>query len=521
MPLPAMPRRPMPASDKNVMTITTFEPPPLHHSVVSRRRDQDANGIGRAMNEEEQRPALPSRPSAMPEHSKSKSMQTSMMPPPPPRASTDRTRPVVTSTESIGYATPPKRVFSTPTQGQLRPPARSHGRSMTVDRTSDKTPLEFRTPVTTTLPRIEARAQLDFPSSTVVEVAQPNLGDHPDSSHSNRRPPHFKQGAREIPIKYDTRVLDVCGEFICTSGHITRVWSALTGDCIMTLAHVEGIKIVSVIFKPASDVEEEGFRLWLGNNIGEITEADINTAVVGLSRSGPHTRREVIKLYRHLNEIWSLDDGGNLNVWGPDEKGVLSLSNSPQPFRVQKGHTFSMVVVDELWHATGKEIRVYVPTVDCSAQYQVLQRPLSQQSAGDITSGTTISSQPDRVYFGHVDGKVSVYSRKDYTCLGVTSISMYRITTLAGVCGNLWAGFSTGMVYVYDTTQKPWVVKKDWHAHHDPVTKLVADPSSCWTLERTQVVSLGQDNTLRIWDGMLQDDWIGMAGFVVQFDILT
>jgi hypothetical protein len=43
------------------------------------------------------------------------------------------------------------------------------------------------------------------------------------------------------------------------------------------------------------------------------------------------------------------------------------------------------------------------------------------------------------------------------------------------------------------------------------VIKLHADPSSCWSLDRTQVISLGQDNMLRVWDGLLQDDWIGMS----------
>jgi WD40 repeat protein len=349
---------------------------------------------------------------------------------------------------------------------------------------------------------------------------QLNLGEYPDASHSNRRPPQFKQGTREISTKYDTRILDVCGEFICTSGHLTRVWSALTGEMITSFAHTEGIKIVSVVFKPASDIKDEGLRLWLGNNIGELTEADVPTSTIVASKTSAHSRREIIKMYRHLNEIWSLDDGGTLHLWAPDETGAPSLTNPYQSFRIPKGHTFSMVVVDELWHATGKEIRIFVPTMGVSTQFQVLQRPISQQNAGDVTSGTTTTTQPDRVYFGHTDGKVSIYSRKDYSCIGVVNISIYKITSLAGVGGNIWAGFSTGMIYVYDTTQTPWVVKKDWHAHQDPVIKLQADPSSCWSLDRMQVISLGQDNMLRVWDGLLHDDWIGMMTLLFIFHIL-
>jgi WD40 repeat protein len=283
----------------------------------------------------------------------------------------------------------------------------------------------------------------------------------------------------------------------------------LDGEIVCSLAHTEGIKIVSIAFKPASDINDEGARLWLGNNIGELTEIDVATQSIVASKSNAHTRREIIKMYRHLTEMWTLDDGGTLHLWAPDSTGSPSLTNPYQSFRVPKGHTFSMVVGDELWHATGKEIRVFVPTMDGSIQFQVLQRPLSQPNAGEVTSGTTIASQPDKVYFGHTDGKVSIYSRRDYTCLGVVNISVYKITTLAGVGGNLWAGFSTGMVYVYDTTATPWVVKKDWHAHQDPVIKLFADRSSCWSLDRSQVISLGQDSMIRVWDGLLQDDWIG------------
>jgi hypothetical protein len=365
------------------------------------------------------------------------------------------------------------------------------------------------------MPRLDGSSQFDPPPTTTVRAAQPTIqpvvGDYPDPSHSNRRPPHFKQGAHEISTKYDTRVLDVCGEFVVTSGHVTKVFSVLTGDIVMSLPHMEPTRILSIIFKPASNVEDEGLRLWIGSNTGELAEIDVNTADVLSTNNNAHTRREIVKMYRHLNEIWTLDDTGGFTLWGPDETGNPTLTKSTNANRLWKTHTFSMIVGDELWHAAGKDIRVYHPTLDGSARFNVVDVPMSQPSAGDITSGTTTSSQPDRVYFGHMDGKVTIYSRKEYACVGVVNASMYRISSLIGVGGNIWAGFSTGMVYVYDTTQTPWVVKKDWHAHKDPVIKLHADPSSCWSLDRTQVISLGQDNMLRVWDGLLQDDWIGMS----------
>lgn len=535
LPAPALPpNKPRPALESNqVMVVTqrSFEPPPVHHSVASRRRDQEVNGLGRAYVSPEvtgeQRPALPNRPNAAPEKSKPRSFpQNAMLPPPPPRVSMDRTRPMISKTETApAISTPPKRVFSTPTT-QLQTPPRSHGRSMTVDRTSDRTPAEFRTPISGTNSFPESRASLDVAplgpaNSHTKEVLTPNLGEYPDSSNSNRRPPCFKQGVREIPTKYDTRIYDVCGEFVCTSGHLTRVWSLLDGEIMMSLAHTEGIKIVSLAFKPAADVTEEGARLWLGNNIGELIEVDVATQSVVATKTSAHTRREIIKMYRHKNEMWTLDDGGTLHLWAPDSTGSPSLTNPYQSFRVPKGHTFSMVVGDELWHATGKDIRIFIPTMEGTAQFQVLQRPLYQQNAGDVTSGTVIGTQPDRIYFGHVDGKISIYSLRDYSCLGVVNISVYKITSLAGIGGKLWAGFSTGMIYVYDTTQTPWVVKKDWHAHKDPLITMIADRSSFWSLDRGQVISLGQDNMVRVWDGLLADDWIGMNGNTAKRSTLT
>ncbi|KAF7868313.1 hypothetical protein EAF04_004845 [Stromatinia cepivora] len=508
---PPMPRnRPRPVS--YTPSSRSFEPPPRHHGVSSRQRDQEANGLGRSLISPQftggdRRPALPNRAHVTPEISSNRPM-----PPPPPRPSVDRSRPPVTNAmptdNGLNSATPQKRVLSNPT-AQLQTPPRSHGRSMTVDRTSDRTPAEFRTPMVSVSTRTDLRPSIDVPSTPVTrEGLSFKAGEYPDTSHSNRRPPYFAKGTYEIPTKYDTRVLDVCGEYVCTTGHITRVWSLLDSGSLMTLPHTEGIKFISVAFKPAAEVQNEGSRLWLGNNIGDLIEVDISSGSIVTSKSNAHSRREIIKIYRHSKELWTLDDGGTLHLWAPDNTGEPNLTNPSQSYRLPKGHTFSLVVDDELWYVAGKDIRIFIPTLDGSSQFQVLQRPIYQPDAGEITSGAVINSQPDRIYFGHVDGKVSIYSRHDYACLGIVNISVYKITSLVGVGSNLWAGFSTGMVCVYDTTHTPWVVKKDWRAHHDPLIGLFVDRSSFWMLDREHVISLGQDNMIRAWDGMLQDDWM-------------
>jgi len=388
---------------------------------------------------------------------------------------------------------------------------------MTMDRGPSKITSELRAPITPVArtaddpgPLIGNLSRVDT-STTLTATA------YPDSSNTNRNKPYISKGVHEIGTKYDSRVFDVCGELICTTGAYTRAWSVLDGELLMSLAMGEGIKGSSVVFKPGANVSEEGERVWIGNNSGELMEADIGSQSVVNSRPSAHGRHEIIKIYRHYNELWSLDESGTLHVWGPDENGVPNLANGPhQSFRVPKGHVFSMVVGDELWHATGKDIRVFLPSVDGKGQFQVLIRPLSQDSAGEVTSGTLLTSEPDNVYFGHADGKVSVYSRKDYTCLAVLSISMYKINSLAGVGRYMWAGYNTGKISVYDMGQTPWAVKKDWQAHDNPVVKLIADQSSFYKLDRYQVVSLGADNVLRTWDGLLQEDWL--AGEMKRID---
>ncbi|KAL1871054.1 hypothetical protein VTK73DRAFT_2289 [Phialemonium thermophilum] len=483
-----------------------FEPPPIHHSVANKRREREdtngfANGSVRPPTStratEEVRPALPARPQTVADQSATQN-GAHQPPPRPPRPGL--------TTSSVGQKVPQKRTVSTPVVNYRPPPSRAVGSirgklsanpggeiraSAAADERSPSDPAANRV----------AKSLSTSPASTVSV--------YPDSSNTNRRPPYIKQGVHEVHTKYDTRILDVCGEFVCTSGHLTRVWSLLDGEMLMSLAMGEGTRGSAVAFKPGANVNEEGSKIWIGNSMGELMEADIATQSIVGSKATAHSRHEILKIYRHFNELWTLDDGGTLHVWGPDNDGTPSLSGAPsQTFRLPKGHTFSLLVGDELWYASGKEIRVFLPTTDGRTQFQVLSRPLCQDNIGEVSSGTTLRSDPDKVFFGHVDGKLSIYSRKDYCCLEVVSLSTYKINTLAGVGRYIWAGYNTGRICVYEKRKTQWIVKKEWQAHENPVVKLIADSSSFYRLDRYQVVSLGADNVIRAWDGLLQDDWL-------------
>lgn len=338
----------------------------------------------------------------------------------------------------------------------------------------------------------------------------PIRSDYPDASQANRRPPLLKTGPQEIYTRYDTRLLDVCGRFVCTTGYLTRVWDLTTGEQVMSLSHGETVKSLSLSFKPGASLEDEGSRIWLGTSAGELQEIDINTQSVVATRSYP-SRREVIKVLRNKKEMWTIDDEGRLLIWPPDETGAPNLQYSyigPHE-RVARNQTFSMVVGDTLWLATGKDVHVYRPNAKDDHAFKVLKKPLGSQHSGEVTSGAYTSKEGGRVYLGHADGKVTVYSPTDYSCLAVVNVSVYKINCLGIVGDYLWAAYKTGMIYVYDTGATPWVVKKDWRAHDSPVAAFLLDTSSVWTMNRLQVTSLGMDNCIRLWDGMLEDDWLG------------
>ncbi|KAF2198870.1 DNase I-like protein [Delitschia confertaspora ATCC 74209] len=447
------------------------------------------------------RPGLPPRREPT-DIRKSMVLSRATPPEPPVRRSMDTFRPSSLDTgPSPKFLPPPKRsqTFASPSPPNqtLQPPP--------PVRTASRRSGEFRRPVSIHSP---VPKNYDSDDTELYDKSTPPLTDYPDSSQANRRPPIFRNGTREIPTKYESKLFAICGEYICTTGYVTRVWSVLTGELLMSLSHGETVKVTAVSFRPAKDVENEGKRLWLGTNIGEIHEVDVPTQSVVQTKANAHPRAQIIKIFRYASEMWSLDDEGKIHIWPPDETGSPTLGQTPNSFRIQKGHTFSILCGNQLWIATGKEIRVFQRTKDNTFFTQPLQRPFSQPNAGEVTAGAILSSQPDRVYFGHTDGKVSIYAKKDFSCLGVVNVSLYKISSLVGVGDYLWAGYITGMIYVYDTTCQPWKVMKDWRAHENAIAGINVDRSSIWKLDRLQVASLGLDNTLRIWDGMLKDDWL-------------
>ena len=342
----------------------------------------------------------------------------------------------------------------------------------------------------------------------------PHYPDLPDDASVNRRPP-FSTKCHETKTTPTTKIFDVMGNYVCTSGTSTRAWDLSTGQQSLEIPHGEGPKMLTVAFKWAARPEEEGQKIWLGNSIGDIMEVDIKAGYVTRTISAAHARHEVIKIYRHKDGMWSLDDVGTLHVWTPDADGNLTSDLPTETHRLPKGHSTSVILGDELWHATGREIRVFHPSSAQGKPFQALQRALVEPSVGEILTSAVIKSQPDRVYFGHTEGKVTVWDNKLFTCIGVYSMNAFKANALVGVGDYLWAGYSSGHIEVYDTTQTPWIIKKEWKAHDGPITGIVMDKSYAWKQDQLLVVSLGTDSKLKAWDGLLREDFLGKSMLLI------
>lgn len=308
----------------------------------------------------------------------------------------------------------------------------------------------------------------------------------------------------------EARLFDVCGEYVCTTGITTRVWSLLTGKLLLSLPHAEGIRVTSLCFKPARRIEDEGTRLWLGTNWGEMLEIDIASKRTVGANSTAHSRHEVIGIYRHATELWTIDDEGKLYVWPPDDVGSPNLNHHEFNGRVGRRASASVIVGEELWLGFGKEVKIFKPSrTPEDASFAIAEQSMAHLDVGDTTSAAIIPMKREHVYFGHSDGKVSIHSSMSRSCIEVVNVSLYRINSLVAAGSFLWAGFYTGMIFVYDVSTTPWTVKKDWRAHNNPVFSLMADRSSIWKLDRMQVLSLGTENNIGVWDGLLKDDWLG------------
>lgn len=338
-------------------------------------------------------------------------------------------------------------------------------------------------------------------------------GSIPDTSSVRRNPPCFVNGVESINVDFEARIFDVSGDRLVLAGNGgLRVYDTVTGLCHWHMP-LGDTKVTSLSFKSSPEnYSDDGRFVWFGTRDGMLWEVDVQNHHIVTKKSVSNCPITYVMVYK--NEMWTLDDMGKLYVWQEDEIMGLSIQSTPHSIRTIPHATHAMVLDNRLlWVVVGKSIYVYDPSTSENESASVLAKPMTPPGLiGDISCGTTISNFTDLVFYGHVDGKISIFSKTQYRFLElITSSSFYRICSLVGVGNTLWAAYTTGMIYVFDVSESPWRLLKSWHGHkasHNGATTILGiDVNSVWKAKRLQVVSMAS-SVVKFWDGLMMGDWL-------------
>jgi WD40 repeat protein len=290
--------------------------------------------------------------------------------------------------------------------------------------------------------------------------------------------------------------------------------------------HMKDSKITTMEFRPAGRAGDRGFFLWVGTKEGHLFEVDVRTGIVTGSKPAAHGHH-ISHIFRHGRSMITLDGAGKTLIFTPNGEEDVELANSqPRVFRIAEKQEFAKMIGGLLWTSTRAVMTGSGPTskVPIIRVYDVFTpgsigrsvQPI--EHVGAVTSGSILSSQPQNVYLGHEGGFVSIWSIVTTDgipqCIEVMKVSASDVLSLEGVGERLWAGGRMGTISAYDVVPRPWLVTNAWNAHPGlPVLRLATDPYSIEKLGRLCVVSVGRDEQVRLWDGLLGSDWIGGAIF--------
>lgn len=283
-------------------------------------------------------------------------------------------------------------------------------------------------------------------------------------------------------------------------------------------------KITSLEFRASHKETDRGRYLWIGTKDGHLFELDLQTGVVCGMKLAIHSHA-VTHMFRYGQAMVTLDETGKALVFVPDREGevdVLLAYTQPRVVRIADKQEFARVLAGKLWTSTrdstssnttstsrGPIVRVY----DIFTPGAGGKSLLPTEHLGAVTSGTILPTQPNRVYLGHEGGNISIWALDTEdgvpACDEVVKVSTSDILSLEGVNDRLWAGARKGTIAAYDVTSKPWVMTNHWMAHQGlPVLRLAVDTWSIQKLGKLSVYSIGRDERIRFWDGLLGVDWI-------------
>jgi WD40 repeat protein len=374
----------------------------------------------------------------------------------------------------------------------------------------------------------DSGAEEDDPKAQVAD----NM---PDMTASYRCPPvlRFREGFNEPKIHVHPHL----GTYAASGSHVItgygtqiKVYDLAMGDVPMVSLDTKDVgskdsKVTAMDFRPSVHDAYRGAFLWIGTKEGHLFEMDIHAGHIVAAKHVAHPH-PITHIFRYGQSMVTMDECGKTLIFSPSEDGQdISLQyTQPRVLRTTEKQEFVKLIDGKLWTATRTEqhshgyqrspiIRVY----DIFAPGAAVGRSLLPcEHVGSVTSATILPSQPDYVYVGHEEGYISIWALRTDDgypkCTEAIRVAMSDVLCLEGVNDRLWAGARNGMISVYDVSQKPWVVTNSWHAHPGlPVLRLSVNCCAIEWNRKLCVVSVGRDECLRLWDGLLGAAWIGKS----------
>ena len=354
----------------------------------------------------------------------------------------------------------------------------------------------------------------------------------PDSSTSSRRPPQltFRDGPESrIHVRPQTDCVALSGTYIVVGhGHHINIFDLAKSDVPLWNLDTRDIgakdsKVTCMEFRPTATQVDRGYLLWLGTKEGHILELDIRTGIIRDIKPWAHLYH-IAHIFRHSRSMVTLDESGKALVFSPDPSNQEDISLAltiPRVVRTTERQDFVKILDGKLWTAARADhhgalthklpiIRVF----DLFNSACTERSLFSTEHVGPLTSATILPSQPRMVYVGHEEGFISMWeldTEDGYPrCLEVTKVSGSDILSLEGVSNRLWTGSTNGTISAYDVSQKPWLMTNCWNGHPGvPVVKLMVNHYAIAKAGRLCVASIGRDEQLRLWDGLLGWDWVG------------
>ncbi|KAG6825085.1 hypothetical protein H0H92_004750 [Tricholoma furcatifolium] len=285
-------------------------------------------------------------------------------------------------------------------------------------------------------------------------------------------------------------------------------------------------KVSAIEFRPCAQKADRGFLLWLGTKEGHLFELDARTGTIVATKYSAHPH-PVLHIFRHGRSMVTLDESGKCLVWAPHTGGEdISLAGTtPRVVRVVRvgDHvSFAKIIAGRLWTAIRNDMQhipdtlLKVPVLrvyDIFTPGNPSRAVLPSEHVGAVQGATLVPAVPGMVYVGHEAGVVSMWSLDSEDgypkCVEVLKITTSDIISLEGVNDKLWMGGRAGHISVYDVSQKPWVMTNAWLGHPAvPVRSIAVDHYGIDKIGRMCVVSVGKEEQLRLWDGLLGLDQI-------------